>query len=327
MCCASIMSKADSTRTTRASNGPGRSKRGCPEAQPPPSTPELRADPTTAAAELFDKMQASLEDQQRSFDQRCDQMKEEARAQLQQSVKEMFAAYERQLTQQDQKVLELEKKVEAVLDGHRAMQEEIKQLKDRLESSQTCSTSQADHGDAPVGSSPQQSSPSGQWAEVASRVARLTDCKMQDMDLADQEARKKKELNAVLRNLRQVEGESSESLKVQVDELLSGQLETSVACVSAKRLQTTRNGAAPGIVVVQFAKKQHKVAVFKARGKLAGTKVGLDDDLTHLQQQRKNAAWSDFKDFRSKGVKTQWRAEKLFVKKGEHFVEHKVLSL
>ncbi|KAL3151094.1 hypothetical protein ABBQ38_012962 [Trebouxia sp. C0009 RCD-2024] len=66
---------------------------------------------------------------------------------------------------------------------------------------------------------------------------------------------------------------------------------------------------------------------YKARGKLAGTKVGLDDDLTHLQQQRKNAAWSDFKDFRSKGIKTQWRAEKLFVKEGEHFVEHKVLSL
>ncbi len=26
-------------------------------------------------------------------------------------------------------------------------------------------------------------------------------------------------------------------------------------------------------------------------------------------------------------VKTQWRAEKLFVKEGEHFVEHKVLDL
>ena len=66
--------------------------------------------------------------------------------------------------------------------------------------------------------------------------------------------------------------------------------------------------------MVQFEKKQHKVAVFKARGKLGPTKIGLDDDLTHLQQQRKNAAWSDFKDFRSKGIKTQWRAEKLFVK-------------
>ena len=112
-----------------------------------------------------------------------------------------------------------------------------------------------------------------------------------------------------------------------MDELLSDQLETTVACVSAKRMQKARNGTAPGIVVVQFATKQDKVAVFKARGKLATTKIGLDYDLTHLQQQRKIAAWSDFKDFRSKGIKTQWRAEKLFVKKGEHFVEHKVLSL
>ena len=78
---------------------------------------------------------------------------------------------------------------------------------------------------------------------------------------------------------------------------------------------------------MQFANKQDKVAVFKARGKPATTKIGLDYDLTHLQQQRKTAAWSDFKDFRSKGIKTQWRAEKLSVKKGEQFVQHKVLSV
>jgi len=66
--------------------------------------------------------------------------------------------------------------------------------------------------------------------------------------------------------------------------------------------------------------------VLKARGKLAGATIGLDDDLTILQQQRKNVAWPAFKDFRSRGVKTQWRAEKL-VKEGEHFVEHKVLKL
>ncbi len=86
-------------------------------------------------------------------------------------------------------------------------------------------------------------------------------------------------------------------------------------------------GGAQGIVIVQFEKKQYKITVFKARGKLAGTTIGLDDDLTILQQQRKNATWPAFKDFRSRGVKTQWRAEKLFVKEGEHFVEHKVLNL
>ena len=169
--------------------------------------------------------------------------------------------------------------------------------------------------------------PSGQWAEVASRVARLTVCKMQDLDLADQEARNKKELNAVLSNLEQVQDDTAESLQLKVDELLSDQLETTVACVGAKRTQESRNGTAPGIVVVQFANKQDKVAVFKARGKLATTKIGLDYNLTHLQQQLKTAAWSDFKDFRFKGIKTQWRAEKLVVKKGHQFVEDKVLSL
>jgi len=63
--------------------------------------------------------------------------------------------------------------------------------------------------------------------------------------------------------------------------------------------------------------------VFKARGKLAGTTIGLDDDLTHLQQQRKTTAWPAFKDFKSREIRTQWRAEKLLVMEGEHFVEHK----
>lgn len=146
---------------------------------------------------------------------------------------------------------------------------------------------------------------------------------MQDQDLADQEARKKKEVNAVLRNLEQEEGETPDSLKEKMDALLAEKLETAIACVGAKRLQKGRSDAAQGIVIVQFEKKQHKITVFKARGKLAGTTIGLDDDLTILQQQRKNAAWPAFKDFRSRGVKTQWRAEKLFVKEGSTLLSTK----
>ena len=84
--------------------------------------------------------------------------------------------------------------------------------------------------------------------------------------------------------------------------------------VDAKRKQKSRNDAAPGIVLVQFEKKQHKLTVFKARGKVAGTKIGMDDDLTCLQQELKNAAWPAPKDYRANRVKTQWRAEKLYVK-------------
>ena len=88
---------------------------------------------------------------------------------------------------------------------------------------------------------------------------------------------------------------------------------------------------APGIVVackiiLLLLVQQQKITVFEARGKLAGTTIGMDD-LTHLQQKCKNAAWLAFKDFKARGVRTQWRAEKLFVKEGEHIVEHKVLDL
>ena len=39
----------------------------------------------------------------------------------------------------------------------------------------------------------------------------------------------------------------------------------------------------PGLVIVEFATVADKRKVFKARGKLAGCNVGLDDDLTPLQ--------------------------------------------
>ena len=163
--------------------------------------------------------------------------------------------------------------------------------------------------------------------QLEKHVSRLTMCKMQEQDKADQGARKQRELKAVLRNFAHEEGETPESLKTQVDKLLDEQLSTNVVCSAAKRLQKGRNDTAQGIVVVQFKTKQHKFTVFKARGKLAGSTIGIDDDLTPLQQKRKNAAWPAFKEFRARGVRTQWRAEKLFVKEGEHFVEHKVLDL
>ena len=112
-----------------------------------------------------------------------------------------------------------------------------------------------------------------------------------------------------------------------MDALLSEQMQTSIVCVGAKRLQKSRQDAALGNVLVQFESKADKQTVFKARSKLGGTLIGMADDLTRLQQERKNAAWADFKAFKAQGIRTQWRAEKLFVKEGEHFVEHKVPCL
>ena len=152
---------------------------------------------------------------------------------------------------------------------------------------------------------------------------RLADITQRQQDKEDSQARQQKEQNAVFRNFSKVDGETPESLQGQVDKLLET-LSTSVTCANAKRI-STKAGAVQGLVVVRFRSKADKLTVFKARGKLRGKPVGMDDDLMHLQQQRKNAACPAFKDAKSRGVKTQWRAEKLFIFEGERFVEHKVL--
>ena len=50
----------------------------------------------------------------------------------------------------------------------------------------------------------------------------------------------------------------------------------------------------------------------------AGCKVGLDDDLTPLQQKQKAAAWDKFKEARADNLKTRWEAEKLYIKQGRN---------
>ena len=122
-----------------------------------------------------------------------------------QTLKDVMAELEADLSDklelQAERIQHLERDYGQVLEDYTAVQERVKQLEERLESSQTCSTSAAE-SDRAERSLPSQAAPSGQWEQVLSRVSRLTDCKMQDQDLADQEARKKKEVNAVLRNLR-----------------------------------------------------------------------------------------------------------------------------
>ena len=206
------------------------------------------------------------------------------------------------------------------------LKERVKQLEERLESALTSSTFQTNTVEENVQPRRKQQAVSGTSSQLESVVRKLAEPAMQKQDQADKEACKKKELNAILRNFESPEGDSPENLKVAVDALLCQQLETAAVCVSGKRLQSKKD-AALGNVLVQFEKKTDKHTVFKARAKLAGTPIGMDDDLTRLQQERKNAAWADFRAFRLQGIRTQWRAEKLFVLEGEHFVEHKVSCL
>ena len=169
------------------------------------------------------------------------------------------------------------------------LKERVKQLEERLESALTCSTSQTNTVEENVQPPRKQRAVSGTSSQLESVVRKLAEPAMQKQDQADKEARKKKELNAILKNFESPEGDSPENLKVAVDALLCQQLETAIVCVSAKRLQSKKD-AALGNVLVQFEKKTDKHTVFKARAKLAGTPIGMDDDLTRLQQERKNAA-------------------------------------
>lgn len=197
------------------------------------------------------------------------------------------------------------------------MQQQIDRLQARMDQPQ-CSTSQLglDTAEQPV----------RQPAQIEQAVHRLTDLTQQQQDKDDSQARQQKEKNAVLRNFPKSAEETQESLQSQVDELLSSDMGLSVSCAGAKRVMTKAD-AVQGLVIVQFRSKEDKKAVFRAKGKLRGNPAGLDDDLTQLQQKRKQAAWSAFKAAKAAGKRTQWRAEKLFIMEGECFVEHKVLDL
>jgi hypothetical protein len=46
---------------------------------------------------------------------------------------------------------------------------------------------------------------------------------------------------------------------------------------------------------------------------LAGTRLGLDEDLTPTQQARKSELWPLFKEAKAASKRTFWRAVKLFV--------------
>ena len=121
---------------------------------------------------------------------------EESRRMYKDMLTELAQGVNEKLEQTDQKLVKLEKEMQSGCEVQSAVQEEIKQLRERLESSQTCRTTS--RNTAPDSSCTPLAAPSGQWNDVVLQVSRLTDCKLQDLDLADEEARKQKERNAVL---------------------------------------------------------------------------------------------------------------------------------
>ena len=263
--------------------------------QPTPSQPEQPLTSSTG----FDQIQAD-------FTRRIEQLAEAQKQQVVEFMADLSSRVREEIAR------ELRAEYDPIIQD---MQQQIDRLQARMDQPQ-CSTSQSDTAEQPV----------RQPAQIEQAVHRLTDLTQQQQDKDDSKARQQKEKNAVLRNFPKSAEETQESLQSQVDDLLSSDMGLSVTCAGAKRVMTKAD-AVQGLVIVQFRSKEDKKAVFRAKGQLRGNPTGLDDDLTQLQQKRKQAAWSAFKAAKAAGKRTQWRAEKLFIMEGERFVEHKVLDL
>ncbi|CAK9860952.1 unnamed protein product [Sphagnum jensenii] len=139
---------------------------------------------------------------------------------------------------------------------------------------------------------------------------------------ADAPQQQERVLNAVLRNFEEVEGETYAALLERVKAKLGDKLGINVELTATYRQPTKRGVAtakgeaqsdpAPNRlrpVVMTFTSAVTQTAVFKARKHLAGTKWGLDDDLTPLQQSQRKALqpqWLDAKRLR-------WKGDELFV--------------
>jgi hypothetical protein len=66
-------------------------------------------------------------------------------------------------------------------------------------------------------------------------------------------------------------------------------------------------------VLLKFVmSKDHQAALWRHKG-LAGTKLGLDEDLTPAQQARKSELWLLFKEAKAASKRAFWRVVELFI--------------
>jgi hypothetical protein len=76
---------------------------------------------------------------------------------------------------------------------------------------------------------------------------------------------------------------------------------------------TSMASTRPGAVLLKFATSEDHQVALRGRKGLAGTKLGLDEDLTPTQQARKSELWPLFKEAKAAGKRTFWRIVELFV--------------
>ena len=257
--------------------------------------------------ELLRELRTDMKDLKESKTQVTDEIRSDLRhfcAELQQTFeKQMRLEVERKVSE---KIAPLQEELAAV-------KIEMQQMRERMESSPT-STSQP------------QTQPN--VSQLEDKLHRLEQVTVQQATQTDQAARQLRAKNAVLRNFQQADNESPATLKTAVSRFVrKDRMQTDAVVSKATRFENKGKGAvSTGMVIVEFATVADKRKVFKARGKLAGCNVGLDDDLTPLQQKQRSAAWAKFQEARAQGLRTRWEAEKLYIKEGEEWVMHRVCS-
>jgi hypothetical protein len=103
-------------------------------------------------------------------------------------------------------------------------------------------------------------------------------------------------------------------------ELLQGQMRLCAKVVVATQqwlatvwASTSVTSACPGVVLLKFATNEDHQAALRGCKGLAGTKLGLDEDLAPTQQARKSELWQLFKETKVAGNRIFWRVVELFV--------------
>jgi hypothetical protein len=127
--------------------------------------------------------------------------------------------------------------------------------------------------------------------------------------LADTPKQEERKLNLRLTSFEAKEGETEKKPVQQLNtEVLQGQmrLRTKVIVATQQRPVTTwastlTAGVCPGAMLLKFATSEDRQAALQGRKGLAGTKLGLNEDLTPAQPARKSELWPLFKEAKAAG--------------------------
>jgi hypothetical protein len=139
--------------------------------------------------------------------------------------------------------------------------------------------------------------------------------------LVDTPKQQERKLNLHLTGFKAKEGEIEIKLVQRLNtKVLQGQIKLRAKVIVATRQRPVTTQAStstvkmrPGTVLLKFATSKDRQAALQGRKGLAGTKLGLDNDLTFAQQARKSELWPLFKEAKVAGKHAFWCATELFI--------------